>query len=468
MPEMNKNSDENKKKWEQILAHIAKIIDSKADFLTWFKDTAIKEYRADSKTLIISVGTDLAYSTLHHKYTEVIKEAANVTDTHTDKIEIVVDTTLLDKPKEEKINVKNIEEPISMKAKEAKKVIKNLTLNPRYKFDNYIVGDNNRVATAIGLAIAKSPGKAHNPLFLYGDVGVGKTHLLQAVGNEIIRKSGKKTAVYCAAESYVNEFVEAIKKNQTQKFKDKYRKVDVLIMDDIQFLAKTEKSQEELFHTFNHLIEENKQVVFSSDRPPRELANITERLRSRFESGMIADITGPNFETRLAILRSKCQEMGVLLSDNILDFIATNVAENVRELEGVLHQIITIYEINGQISIEDIQRHLIRIKHFPETAATQRTVSASTVVNFAAEHFGISPSDITGTSRKKEIVVPRQVVMFIMKENLELPLEAIGKEIGGKNHTTVLHSIRKIEKELQNDQALLGHVNTIKRSLGLI
>jgi chromosomal replication initiator protein len=420
------------------------------------------------ETIVVATGTDFAQKTLNSKYLDVIKESCIKNGIFVENVEIVVDPTLLDKPKSEKINVKKISDPTFKKDKEFKAQIKNLTLNPKYTFDTYIIGDNNHIASAIGMAISKKPGVAHNPLFLYGNVGVGKTHLLQSIGNAMVKLDPTKNALYCSAETYVNEFVEAIRNNRTNKFKDKYRKVDLLIIDDVQFMGKTPKSQEELFHTFNQLIESNKQVILSSDRPPRELPDITDRLRSRFESGMLTDIGAPDFETRLAILRKKCQEQQALISDGILDYIATNVAENVRELEGVLHQIITLFEYKRDMTIEDVQKHLSKHKYFPETPISNKTTNKNTVINFVAEHFNITPNDINGISRQREIVLPRQIAMYILKEDLNMSLEAIGKHMGGKNHTTVLHSIKKITKELQTDKSLLSNINSIKRSLGLI
>ncbi|MHC1716591.1 MAG: chromosomal replication initiator protein DnaA [Candidatus Dojkabacteria bacterium] len=319
-------------------------------------------------------------------------------------------------------------------------------LNPKYLFSNFIVGTNNRLADAVAQAVVEDLGNAYNPVFFYGNTGLGKTHLMQAIGNEILKKDPHKKVVYISIEQFLNEMVEAIRTKKNEDFRNKYRAVDLLIIDDVQFVETYPRTQEELFHTFNTLYQANKQIVLASDRPPKEIKNITERLRSRFEGGMVADIQAPDYETRVAILRQSLSDRGVSVPDEYIDLIAKNIETNIRELEGALTKVVSLFKLGVNPSYEDISK-ILQI----DLDYKRKKITPAKVISSVSEIFDVKPSDIKGNRRTAYVALCRQIVMYILRKELELPLERVAREVNRKDHTTVLHACEKIKNKLETD-----------------
>jgi chromosomal replication initiator protein len=318
-------------------------------------------------------------------------------------------------------------------------------LNPRYTFANFIVGSANRLAHAASLSVAERPGHAYNPLFLYGGVGLGKTHLMHAVGNAVIARFPRKHVVYATSEKFTNEFITSIQQGKIDDFRARYRRIDLLLIDDIQFIADKERTQEEFFHTFNTIHEDGKQIVLSSDRPPKAILTLEERLRSRFEWGLIADLTAPDLETRIAILRAKAEEQAVPVSSDVLEFIARKVVSNIRELEGALNRIVAYASMGAvPITIELAQAVLSNVLYNPK----KRQVTPERITRAVSDYYGVQIDALKGQKRDKAIVVPRQIAMFLMREETDVSLLRIGAELGGRDHSTVLHACDKINREM--------------------
>jgi chromosomal replication initiator protein len=345
-------------------------------------------------------------------------------------------------------------------AKSTRKAVPAQTLNPKYTFDNYIVGGNNDLAYAACQAAAANPGAKYNPLFIYGGVGLGKTHLVQAVGNEIIRKKPDLKVLYISSETFVNEFLDSIRFKK-KGFSDKYRSVDVLIVDDMQFIAGKEKTQDEFFHTFNALHQANKQIIISSDKPPKSIPTLTERLRSRFEWGMAIDIQMPDFETRCAIIDAKAALSGVSLPRETTEFIANAIKTNIRELEGALNQLLATVELRGLSP--DVQTASALIGNVKKLRPSHLT--AKHIVDKTAKHFQIDISDILSPKRDKHIVVPRQIAMYLLRSELHMSFPRIAHELGRKDHTTAIHSVEKTEKAIKLDFVTREHVSMIRDAL---
>ena len=318
-------------------------------------------------------------------------------------------------------------------------------INPRYSFSNFIVGSANRLAHAASLSVAERPGHAYNPLFLYGGVGLGKTHLMHAIGNAVIARYPRKRVVYATSEKFTNEFITSIQQGKIDEFRARYRRIDLLLIDDIQFIADKERTQEEFFHTFNAIHEDGKQIVLSSDRPPKAILTLEERLRSRFEWGLIADLTAPDLETRIAILRAKAEEQAVPVSSDVLEFIARKVVSNIRELEGALNRIVAYASMGAvPITIELAQAVLSNVLYNPK----KRQVTPERITRAVSDYYGVQIDALKGQKRDKAIVVPRQIAMFLMREETDVSLLRIGAELGGRDHSTVLHACDKINREM--------------------
>lgn len=333
-------------------------------------------------------------------------------------------------------------------------------LNPKYTFGSFIVGNRNRLAHAAAKAVAETPGKLYNPLYLYGGVGLGKTHLMQAVGNEIIAKDPNKKVLYVSCETFTNEFVSSIQGAKRDEFKKKYRNIDVFLVDDIQFMAGKEGTQEEFFHTFNALYQSDRQIIITSDKVPSEIKDLEERLSSRFSMGMIADMQLPDSETRQAILKAKCQEKGINLPDSIVTYIAESVETNIRELEGALTTVLLdLHSRHAQPSLEEVRRAL-RAFVTPEKMA--RKSSALQLAEIVCEFYGTPLEDVKGPRRQKELVRPRQVLMYLLKHELGMTFPTIGREIGGRDHTTAMHAVTKIEKEMKRLPETLDELQRLK------
>ena len=333
--------------------------------------------------------------------------------------------------------------------------------NPKYTFETFVVGNNNRFAHAAALAVAEAPATAYNPLFLYGGVGLGKTHLMHAIGNEILRNNKNSKILYVTSENFTNQLINAIKDNTNDQFRNKYRSIDVLLIDDIQFIAGKERIQEEFFHTFNTLYESGKQIILSSDKPPKDIQLLEDRLKSRFEWGIIADISNPDYETRLAILRKKAQLDNILIDDDILSTIATRIDSNIRELEGTLNKLIATASLtNNQITMEMAEKAINDI-----VSQKEKVISSEFIQETVGKYFNINPKDLKGSKRSNDITFPRQIAMYLCRNVANMSLPQIGRDFGKRDHTTVMHACNKIEKEIKENSNTKLIVESVKNIL---
>ncbi|MCI5954502.1 MAG: chromosomal replication initiator protein DnaA [Lachnospiraceae bacterium] len=341
----------------------------------------------------------------------------------------------------------------------------NANLNPKYKFDTFVVGSNNKFAHSASLAVAESPGEAYNPLYLYGGPGLGKTHLMHSIGHFILEQNPDKKVLYVTSEEFTNEVIESIRSGNAAsmtKLREKYRTVDVLMVDDVQFIIGKESTQEEFFHTFNVLHAARKQIVLSSDKPPKEMETLDERFRSRFEWGLIADIQPPDYETRMAILRKNAESYDKKIDEEIIKYIATNIKSNIRELEGAFNKIIAFAKLNKVDLTIDSAEEALKDVIYPNKA---KEITPTLIINVVAEHFGVKPEDITSKKRNSEFVQPRQVVMYLCRELTDISQVNIGKILGKKDHTTVIHGVKKIESEIENNEELRNKIDIIIKKL---
>ncbi len=444
----------NEELWQAVLAQIQLNI-SPANFSTWFKGTGITEQKGDE--LIVSVPNSFAKEWLEQKYNKPIFKIINGLDGKIRVIKYIVSKSEL------KVSKKTPFIPMETDQLEFQefKINQETNLNPKYTFENFIVGPFNELAQAAGWAASKNPGQVYNPLFIYGGVGLGKTHLLQAIGNEVTKTSPEKKVKYLPSEKFTSGVVASIKSQNMEGFKSKLRAIDVLIIDDIQFLAGKEKTQEEFFHTFNSLYEKNKQIILSSDRPPKAIPALAERLRSRFEGGMIADISYPDLETRVAILKVKSQEKKIEFSDEILNYIASNIQKNIRELEGALNRLIAYQKLQNKAPDMDVARSLLKNLIAPPT----KIASPKQIIQTVASFYDLREKEIISISRKKEIVKPRQVAMYLLREELKSSFPFIGRKFGGKDHTTAIHAYEKISRDMEKDTNLTDEINLIKQRI---
>ncbi len=472
---------DNKDLWEKILLDIEPSI-SRSNLVTWFQNTAILDI-TDS-VLRIGVPNPFAKDWLYQKYNDLILRSACMFVHEIKALQYEVDSTLQSDTDTRAINIHQIlKKPLKQIRKLPNKQemrvtddgVKSKFLNERYRLDNFVVGKDNRLAHAACSAVSNHPGGAYNPLFIYGGVGLGKTHLLQATGSEVLRKYSDKIIVYITSERFMNEIVEAIGRRNTKQFKDRYRQVDCLIIDDIQFLANKEMTQEEFFHTFNELYDANKQIIISSDRPPRELKGVQDRLISRFAMGMIVDVQFPDYETRLAILHAKCREHRALIPPEVLDFIAFNVHHSVRELEGVLLQAIAESQLESSTpTVKSVATLLKKLNkddviqgYDPSNEHRLLAKTSEDILNIVADYFKITKSEILGSDRKKEIMLPRQVSMYLIRNELGKSYESIGEGFGNRSHTTVLHACEVISSKLKTNSKLVRDMHALKKEMGL-
>lgn len=446
---------DTKQLWENVLVDIELSV-PKATFSTWFKGTHITRY--DDGVVTVGVPSQFHREWLLEKHVKTILRALRnfVPEIRSVEFTIVKDMKSRDgdrKPIPHTITLNEL--PLSDHY-----VSRNDNLNPRYTFDTFVVGPFNELAHAASQAVVAEPGISYNPLFIYGNSGLGKTHLIQSVGNQLKRSNPSRKILYVTSEKFGSDLVSAILGNTVQQIKDKYRQYDVLIMDDIQFLSGKEKTQEELFHLFNTLYENNKQVIFSSDKHPNQIQNLEDRLKSRFAQGMIVDITVPDHESRVAILRTKATQNNIVIPDDMIDFLAQSVEGNIRELEGVLNRVICHTQLRGvPLSFADL-RTLIK-----DTSKPQKTVSVKEVVRRVAEYFDIDEASIYEKTRKKEVVKPRQLIMYIMRQDFSISYPAIGEKLGKRDHTTVIHSCEKIKNELTHNTSLVQELEQIRALL---
>ena len=452
----------NHELWQAVLSEIELSI-SKANFVTWFKNTNIISQK-DGR-VIVGVPNGFAKEWLQSKYNKTVLNALRNLIGRVGGIEYVISSSIKAemqnkrKGDEEKKRKKEILLKEQLDLQEYR-VDENTNLNPRYSFDSFVVASFNELAYAAAQSVIKDLGRVYNPLFIYGGVGIGKTHLIQAIGNEIFRNKNKNI-IYVSSEKFSGDLISAILNNTVEQFKNKYKKIDVLIIDDIQFLAGKEKTQEIFFHTFNSLYEKNKQIILSSDRPPRAIPTLEERLRSRFEGGMIADIGIPEFETRVVILKKKAKDIGIELPDEAYNYIASNVQKNIRELEGALNRVIAFIKLNN--TIPD-QKQLIKILKTIISNPQKRT-NYKKITEVVAGFYDINVDDLINRCRKKEIVRPRQVAMYLMREELKSSYPFIGDKLGGRDHTTAIYACEKINKEIEINSNLEQELNLIKERL---
>lgn len=456
--------------WKAALGEIELQI-SRANFKTWLQNTSI----ADKKGGVVTIAVPNSFTKewLENKYHKFILRSLRNLESEIKEVNYQIKQPLIQEDFKGK-NILKEEDKIARKQLDFQELnVNTLTnLHPRYTFDNFIVGPSNELAQAAALVVTKNLGKKYNPLFIYGGVGLGKTHLIQAIGNQVKKENQIKKVKYVTSERFTSEVISALRSgflrpNDIDDFKKRWREIDLLIIDDIQFLSGKEKTQEEFFHTFNALYDAGKQIVLSSDRPPKSIQTLEERLRSRFEGGMIADISYPDLETRIAILKSKAGERGVELSDEIFQYIAQNIKKNVRELEGALNRLIAAsYQLNlnqKELNLNDVKKILNSILNTPKKSTTLKNI-----IKAVAEFYDVSEKDLLERSRKKEIVKPRQVIMYLLREELKSSFPFIGLKIGGRDHTTAIHACEKIKKEIEADSNLNDEINLIKEKLYLI
>jgi chromosomal replication initiator protein len=444
--------------WQAVLGEIELSV-SRGNFVTWFKNTALLQSTSD--TIVIGVPNIFIKQQLERKYNDLILETLKKNGVVVVTIDYKIHSALTKQPEMEESVLENTPEKAVAKGRtNALSHTYRQGLNEKYTFDNFIVGSGSELAHAACQAVAAQPGTKYNPLFLYGGVGIGKTHLIQAVGNAVLTANPKARVVYVSTEQFVQEFVDALRFKKNTDFAGFYRGADVLIVDDVQFLAGKEKIQEEFFHTFNALHQANKQIIISSDKPPRDIPTLEERLRSRFVWGMSIDMQAPDFETRCAILQTKAQNQDIDLPVDTTEYLATNIQTNIRELEGALNQLLAFCEMRGLDPNLSIATSLLGSSH-----TRPKHISARQVIERTARHFQIPMEDILGPKRDKDIVVPRQIAMYMLRSELHLSFPKIARELGRKDHTTAMHSIEKIEKESRLDADIREAISEIKERL---
>jgi len=426
---------------------------SKANFSTWFKNTSI--LKEETGVVYIGVPNEFVRDWLMNKYHKLITKTIALAYENMRAVEYVI--TKIESKKQE-IETANESAYINKELPLRDLYINpEDNLNPRYHFNSFIVGTFNELAYAAATAIIDSPGSKYNPFFVYGATGLGKTHLIQAIGNTIKEKYASKKVHYMTLEKFATDFINALQNNKANSFKEKYRKYDLLIIDDIQFIGKMEKIQEELFHTFNTFYENNKQIIFSSDKHPNHIPELADRLKSRFAAGMIVDISAPEYESRLAILKVKLRELNVDLEENLVEYVASAIEGNIRELEGSLNIIVCQYRLKGRsLTLAEI-KNLLKNNMKP-----QRNIAIKDVVKIVSEYYKIEEPSIYEKIRKKEIVKARQVIMYLLREDFNISYPLIGQKLGGKDHTTVIHSCIKIKADLKNDPQLLQELDQIR------
>lgn len=444
--------------WQSVLGEIELSV-SHATFMTWFKNTELVDQSDNSVT--IAVPNIFAKRQFEVKFNDQIKQILEKNGVSPSTINYTVKTAAKRPAASRETTNQSVDRLVAPAPKRhSVSLTPSTNLNPRYTFSNFIVGSSNDLAYSACQAVAKNPGTKYNPLFLYGGVGLGKTHLIQAVGNEITKHNPETTVLYISSETFVNDFLESIRFKK-KGFADKYRNVDVLIVDDMQFIAGKEKTQEEFFHTFNALHQANKQIIISSDKPPRNIPTLTERLRSRFEWGMSIDIQMPDFETRCAILEAKASMSGVELERETIEYLANNVKTNIRELEGALNQLLAYSEMRGiPADISTAEGLIGNVRR-----SRPQHLTAKQVIDRTAKHFQLSPVEMCSAKRDKHIVTPRQIAMYLLRSELHLSFPKIAQELGRKDHTTAIHSVEKIEKAIKLDFMIREQVAEIRDKL---
>ena len=452
-----------KEKWPEIIEHLRVEHElSNVSFNTWIQP--LKVYDVVDNTVFILVNMNASVEYIEKKYQLPLKVCiAETTGTEYDVVFISEDDDRLNE-------IQNMAIEANQK-KKSKSAAEKAGLNPKYTFDTFVVGGNNNFAHAASLAVAESPGEVYNPLFLYGGGGLGKTHLMHSVAHYILEHDPSKKVLYVTSETFTNELIDALKvgKNGNElamtTFREKYRNNDVLLIDDIQFIIGKESTQEEFFHTFNHLHVSGKQIIISSDKPPKDIETLEARLRTRFEWGLIADISSPDYETRMAILRKKEELDGLEkyhIPDEVMQYIANNIKSNIRELEGSLNKLIALSNLENKPIDIPLAAEALKDMISPDDT---RAVSPELIMDVVSEHFNVPVAELKGKKRNAEIVLPRQIVMYLCRNMTDTPLKSIGALLGGKDHASISHGVRKIENDLKTDEALNNTVNIIKKKI---
>ena len=435
-----------KQYWSQALQIIEKENNSPVSFETWIMPitpVTIQENRFILRTL-----DDFHREMLQNRYVQQIQAALKAVTKKDYEIVVLVEGESADTAPPVKKPHIHTDLPQN--------------LNPKYVFGSFVVGNSNRMAHAASLAVAESPAKAYNPLFLYGNSGLGKTHLMHSIAHFILDKNPSARVLYVTSETFTNELILSIQNNKNEEFRNKYRNIDVLLIDDIQFISKKEGTQEEFFHTFNALYESNKQIIISSDRPPKEIKTLEDRLRSRFEWGLIADIQPPDYETRIAILRKKADRDSLIIPNDVMSYIAKNIVSNIRELEGALTRIVAYATLTNQdISLSLAEKSMKDI--YSEN--TQAPLTPDVIQEMVSAHYNISIEDMQGNKKPKHIAFPRQIAMYLCRKLLDISLPKIGESFGGRDHTTVIHAISKIEKQMEADGELKHVILQLERDI---
>lgn len=458
--------NEVKEKWPEIIEHLRvehELLN--VSFNTWIKP--LKVYDVIDDTAYILVNKDSSVEYIDKKYRLPLMVCIAEITGKEYEIQFVSE----DDDKLNEIHNASID---NGQKKKTKSLAEKAGLNPKYTFDTFVVGGNNNFAHAASLAVAESPGEVYNPLFLYGGVGLGKTHLMHSIAHFILDKNPKKKVLYVTSETFTNELIDALRNGKTAgnesamlNFRDKYRNIDVLLIDDIQFIIGKESTQEEFFHTFNHLHTLGKQIIISSDKPPKDIETLESRLRTRFEWGLIADISSPDYETRMAILQKKI-ELDHLekynIKNDVLDYIAANVKSNIRELEGSLNKLIALYKLNNNNNPIDIALAAEALKDII-SSDNRREVTPELILDIVADHFGITVADLKSKKRDSEIAVSRQICMYLMRTMTDTALKGIGAVLGGKDHSTVKYGVEKIAKDIESDEMMANTINIIKKKI---
>ena len=440
-------------KWDEILETVKTEHElSDVSFKTWLKPLTIHSIDDQVVTILVP-SQQVGLNYISKKYALPLKVAISELTGSDYDIKFVLPE-----------DVQNVEKdvPVSTNYNTSMEMA---NLNPKYTFDTFVVGSNNKFAHAASLAVAESPGEIYNPLFLYGGVGLGKTHLMHSVAHFILERNPSTKILYTTSEEFTNELIEAIRNgNNTAmtKFREKYRNIDVLLIDDIQFIIGKESTQEEFFHTFNSLHSAKKQIIISSDKPPKDMEILEERFRSRFEWGLIADITLPDYETRMAILHKNEEMNGYNISEDVIKYIATNIKSNIRELEGAFNKVMAGAKLEKKEVTLELAEQALKDIISPDE---KKVITPEYIISVVAEHYGVTPADLSGNKRNSKIVMPRQVSMYLCREIISTPLKNIGKALGNRDHTTVMHGIEKIENELQNDDNLKNTIDILKKKI---
>ena len=444
-------------KWDEILEIVKKEHDlSDVRFDTWLKPLKVFDVSGNVVTIIASDQVRLSYINKNYKLPlqVTISEVTGMTDC---EVKFILPEDVPTK--------KSTSESTPDQNNRFKDRCEEANLNPKYTFNTFIVGSNNKLAQAAALAVAESPGNTYNPLFIYGGAGLGKTHLMHSIAHFIIENDDDSKVLYVTSEEFTNELIETIRNgNNTamSKFREKYRNIDVLLIDDIQFIIGKESTQEEFFHTFNSLHSAKKQIIISSDKPPKDMEILEERFRSRFEWGLIADITLPDYETRMAILHKNEEMNGYSISEDVIKYIATNIKSNIRELEGAFNKVMAGAKLEKKEVTLELAEQALKDIISPDE---KKVITPEYIISVVAEHYGVTPADLSGNKRNSKIVMPRQVSMYLCREIISTPLKNIGKALGNRDHTTVMHGIEKIENELQNDDNLKNTIDILKKKI---